>query len=111
MTVHGQLGAGFREAVYQEALGLEFSDRGIPFAAEVRIPIRFKDRVLQRHFRADFLCFGEVVVEIKALRDFSNAEMAQVLNYLRAIGKPRGLLLNFGTPRLTYRRFILTTPD
>jgi len=108
MAVHRVLGAGFSEAAYQEALGYELADRGIPFLAQVRLPIRFKDRVLRTHFRADYLCYDEVIVELKALRDLRGVEEAQVLNYLKASGKSRGLLLNFGTPSLSYRRFILT---
>jgi GxxExxY protein len=106
------LGAGVCEAVYQEALGFELADRGIPFVAQVRLPIQFKERVLRTHFRADYLCFDDVVVELKALRDLGGAEEAQALNYLKPSGKSRGLLLNFGTPSLGYRRFILsqTTP-
>lgn len=108
MAVHRALGAGFREAAYQEALGYELTDCGIPFLAQVRLPIRFKTRILRTHFRADYLCFDDVVVELKALRELGGAEEAQVLNYLKASGKPRGLLLNFGTPSLGYRRFIRT---
>ena len=109
MAVHRELGAGFGEAAYQEALGYEFGARGIPFMAEVRLPIRFRDRVLRTHFRADFLCYDHVVVELKALRELAGAEEAQILNYLKASGTSKGLLLNFGTPSLGYRRFILTS--
>ena len=108
MTVHRALGAGFKEAAYQEALGYELTDQGIPFLAEVRLPIWFKDRILRTHFRADYLCYDDVVVELKALRELGGAEVAQVLNYLKASGKSRGLSLNFGTPSLGYRRFILS---
>ena len=79
-----------------------------PFLAEVRLPIRFKDRILRTHFRADYLCYHDVVVELKALRELGGVEEAQILNYLKASGKSRGLLLNFGTPSLGYRRFILS---
>jgi GxxExxY protein len=106
MAVHRALGAGFSEAAYQEALGYELFDCGIPFLAQIRLPIRFKERILQTHFRADYLCYDDVVVELKALRELGGAEEAQILNYLKASGKSRGLLLNFGTPSLTYRRFI-----
>ena len=108
MAVHRALGPGFSEPAYQEALGYELADQGIPFLAQVRLPIRFKDRILRTHFRADYLCYDDVVVELKALRELGGAEEAQVLNYLKASGKSRGLLLNFGTPSLGYRRFILS---
>ncbi len=108
MTVHRVLGPGFREAAYQEALGYELAHLGVPHLAQVRLPIRFKDRILRTHFRADYLCYDDIVVELKALRELGGGEVAQVLNYLKAIGKSRGLLLNFGTPSLGYRRFILS---
>ena len=106
MEVHRYLGMGFLEAVYVEALHYELTDRDIPFAAEVILPITFKDRRLMTRYRADMVCYGQVIVELKALREVGGPEMAQVLNYLKASGLTRGLLLNFGTPQLTYRRFI-----
>jgi GxxExxY protein len=111
MEVHRHLGMGFLEAVYVEAvyveaLHYELTDRDIPFAAEVTLPITFKGRRLVTRYRADLVCYGQVIVELKALRDVGGPEMAQVLNYLKASGLTRGLLLNFGTPQLTYRRFI-----
>lgn len=106
IEVHRELGPGFRETAYHEALALALAERGIPFRSEVRLEIRFKGRVLRTHFRADFLCYDEVVVEIKALRELGGPDEAQILNYLRAIGRAKGLLLNFGAKSLEYRRFI-----
>ena len=106
MEVHRHLGLGFLEAVYAEAMHYELMDRDIPFAAEVWLPITFKGRRLVTRYRADLVCYGKIIVELKALRETGGSEMAQVLNYLKASGCSRGLLLNFGTPRLTYRRFI-----
>lgn len=104
MEVHGILGNGFLEAVYQEALGMEFSKRGIPFAQQVELPVTYKERVLNASYRADFVCFEEIIVELKALTVLGNSEQSQVLNYLKASGRKLGLLLNFGSQSLQYRR-------
>ena len=106
MEVHGQLGHGFLEAVYQQALALEFSDRQVPFRREVDLAIEYKGRVLACEYLADFLCFDSVVVELKALSQLVAAHHAQIINELKATGYPLGLLLNFGAPSLEYRRFI-----
>ena len=106
MAVHRTLGFGFLEAVYQQALAIEMSKRGIPFHPQVELPITYQGHVLQVGYRADFVCFEEVIVEIKALRSTSGVEDAQVINYLHASGLQRALLLNFGAPSLQYRRFV-----
>lgn len=108
MEVQSELGAGFLESVYQEALAREFRARGIPFAAEVELPIHYKGERLNTSFRADFICYGEVVVELKALKALSGVEESQLLNYLKATGIERGLLLNFGSPRLEVKRMVFT---
>jgi GxxExxY protein len=108
MEVHRQLGCGFLEAVYQEALAVEFSLRGIPFKREVEIPISYKDRRLTTTYRADFVCYDGVITELKALTQMGGVEEAQILNYLRATGYEVGLLLNFGAQSLEYKRFILS---
>jgi GxxExxY protein len=110
MEVHGQLGCGFLEAVYQEALAIELVSRGIPFRPQAQLPIRYKDRVLETVYKADFLCYDALVVEIKALAQIGTIEEAQVLNYLKATGYEIGLLLNFGRTALQYKRFVLTRP-
>jgi len=108
MEVHRQLGCGFLEAVYQEALTIELAAREVPFRKEETLPIFYKGQRLDTFYRADLICFDSVIVEIKALDQLSGAEEAQVLNYLKATGKEVGLLLNFGTKSLQYRRFVLT---
>ena len=106
MEVHTVLGSGFIEPVYRRPLMLEFAARTIPYVAEVRFPIIYKGQPTGVHYRADFLCYGEVIVELKAVRALTPVEEAQTLNYLKASGKKRALLLNFGSKSLQYRRFV-----
>ena len=107
MEVHRILGHGFLEAVYQEALAMEFALRGIPFVREQGIPVDYKDVRLLTHYRADFVCYGEIIAEVKALGEIGGVEDSQIINYLKATGIQRGLLLNFGAPRLEYKRRVL----
>ena len=104
MEVHRELGPGFLEAVYQEALALEFANRAIPFRCEVELPVCYKGRQLSCRYRADFLCYQSVIVELKAMHRLSSIEEAQLLNYLKATRLERGLLLNFGRPSLEFKR-------
>ncbi len=106
MEVHRQLGPGFLEAVYAEALALELVERTIPFEREKHLPISYKGRVLATHYRADLVCWGNVIVELKAIADTGTAQKAQVANYLKASGFETGLLLNFGTRSLQFSRLI-----
>lgn len=108
MEVHKQLGSGFLEAVYQEALERELVLRGIPFEAQPQIQIFYKGIPLNKYYQADFVCFGDVIVELKAVSQITPEHQAQVLNYLKATGYQVALLLNFGTPHLDYRRFVST---
>ena len=107
MEVHKVLGCGFLEAVYQEALALEFKRRDIPFRRECAIPITYKGDRLETTYRADFLCFESVIVELKALTALSGVEEAQAIHYLKATGLQRALLINFGKTRLEYKRLVL----
>jgi len=107
IEVHRTLGHGFLEPVYQAAFGIELEDRGIPHDREVEIPVVYKGRKLSCGYRADFLCFGDVVVELKALNVLTTKEHAQPINYLKATQLRRGLLLNFGGPKLEYRRLVV----
>lgn len=107
MEVHRELGRGFLEAVYQEAFGLELKQRGIPFFREVDLEIRYKDKTLNTYYRADFIVFDDVLVELKAVAALSSVHTAQLLNYLKATGIRRGLLLNFAGMSLETKRLVL----
>ncbi len=105
MAVHSELGCGFLEAVYKAALCVEFHHRGLVFQPEVALPILYKGERLPLHYRVDFRC-GDVLVEVKALDAIGPHELAQALNYLRAAGVRRGLVLNFGARSLQCRRLV-----
>ncbi|HVT88018.1 MAG TPA: GxxExxY protein [Tepidisphaeraceae bacterium] len=105
MEVHRELGNGFLEGVYQEALAKEFTARGIPFRREVELLIYYKSDVLTCTYKADFVCYDSIVVELKAIKNLSGVERSQILNYLKATGFKRGLLINFGSASLEYERF------
>lgn len=105
LEVHHTLGCGFLERVYGLALASELGRRGIPFEREVPLPISYKGELLDCNYCVDFLCYGEVIVELKAQRDITNVDHAQVMNYLHAAGLRTGLLLNFGNTGLEKRRF------
>jgi GxxExxY protein len=108
MEVSNQLGCGFLEAVYQEALELEFTERRIPHVSQKRIQISYKGRVLNKEYIADFVCHDRIVVEIKAINVITRIEKAQILNYLKATNLPLGLIVNFGAPRLEWKRYANT---
>ena len=108
MAVHTELGCGFLESVYRNAIMVELKARRIPFRTEVPFPLSYKAHRLPLNYRADIVCFESVVVEVKALRAIGPVELAQVINYLKASGLPRGLILNFGARSLEYRRVVLT---
>jgi len=108
MEVHRLLGGGFLEPVYQQALEIELSKRSIPFLPHREFRVTYKGYELDAYYKPDLICFDGIVVELKALRQLSSIEEAQLLNYLKVTGLPIGLLLNFGGPSLEQRRFILT---
>jgi GxxExxY protein len=108
MEVHKQLGCGFLEPVYQEALAVELALRNVPFRREVRLPVHYKGQLLETRYCADFICFDTIVVELKALARMGGPEEAQLINYLRATGYEVGLLLNFGARSLEHRRFVFS---
>lgn len=96
MEVYNELGCGFLEAVYQEAIAIEFEDRSIPFIREKSLRIQYKQRVLQTSYRADFIIFDKILVEIKAIDALTDKDSSQVLNYLNATNLKLGILINFG---------------
>ena len=104
LEVHREIGCGFLERVYQETLALELASQRIPFKREVKFGITYKQRLLPLTYVLDFICFGRLVVEVKALSGIGPLERAQVLNYLRASGLKHGLILNFGVRSLQIRR-------
>jgi GxxExxY protein len=108
MEVHNILGPGFAEAVYHEALSIEFDERRIPYLSECPIVIKYKGRSLKKSYSADFLCYEEIIVEIKAVETLISDHEAQVLNYLKGTEKPLGILVNFGAAKLQHRRFANT---
>jgi GxxExxY protein len=106
--VNRVLGAGFLEAVYQEALALEFVDRQIPFRASPTLPITYKGVRLRQTYVPDFICFDAIVVELKALHELIGEHRAQVLNYLKAGDFRLGLLVNFGAaPKTRIERLVI----
>jgi GxxExxY protein len=108
IEVHKQLGCGFLEGVYQEALAIELKNRTIPYSRELKFPVSYKGHQLGCQYRPDFICFGSVIVELKALGQLNRVEDSQLINYLKVTGFHTGLLLNFGRKSLEQRRFILS---
>ncbi len=107
MAVHNELGSAFLEPVYQEALALEFQKRSIPFSKEHRLEIYYKEALLEKKYYADFLCYDQIVVELKACTGLTDQYTAQALNYLSALKLNLALLVNFGTPRLQWKRVVI----
>ena len=108
MEVHNELKDGFLEPVYQEALEIELAKCDIPFTPQQEIPIQYKDLLLKKTYVADFVAFEKIIVEIKALDHLSGREEAQMLNYLKASKLELGLLINFGTKKLEWKRMVLS---
>ena len=108
MEVYYKLGSGFLEAIYQEALAIEFSLRGVSYEQQKELRIDYKGHLLDKTYFADFLCFGQIIVEIKSISQLSPHEWSQVLNYLKVSNLRVGLLFNFGnTARLEQKRLIV----
>jgi GxxExxY protein len=104
MEVHRELGHGFLEPVYQEALEIELGFRRIPFSREVELGVRYKNELLKKKYFADFVCNDKILVELKAVKDLLPEHEAQIFNYLKATGLQLGLLVNFGQSSLQYKR-------
>jgi GxxExxY protein len=110
MSVHRILGCGYLESIYREALTIEFDLCRIPFEPEVACQVHYKGHPLRGHYHVDFICYGDVVVEVKARSATGPGDQAQVLHYLATTGLATALLLNFGAQRLEYRRMVLGAP-
>lgn len=108
MEVLAQLGRGFVESVYQEALAIEFTKRGIPYLEQKELVITYKGKTLEKRFLVDFLLYNKIILEIKAVEKLTNVHEAQLLNYLKASGISIGLLVNFNSTPLEWRRRIFT---
>ena len=105
--VYREMGCGFLEAVYQECLEEEFKLQSIPFVAQRDLLIEYKGKKLRQTYKPDFICFDQIIVEIKALSVLAGEHEAQVLNYLKATGYRLGLLVNFGChPKATVKRLV-----
>ncbi len=104
MEVHRQLGCGFVEAVYQEALEKEFQLRSIPYEREKELNIIYKGTTLSKTFKADFICYDKIILELKSVREFTDEHYAQIYNYLKAGNLDLGILINFGEASLDYQR-------
>ncbi len=104
IKVYNELGCGFFEKVYQEALELEFKEASIPYKREQKLQILYKGKPLQLDYIADFICYDKIVVELKAVSELSDIHLAQVLNYLKATNMDLGLLVNFGEQSLHIER-------
>ena len=108
-AVYNDMGNGYTEDIYQESLELELVDRKIPFQVQVELTIHYKGKPLKRKFKPDLMVFGDLVVELKAASALTSEHEAQLLNYLKATGKPVGYLVNFGCrEKLEWKRFART---
>ena len=105
--VHKELGSGFLEVVYQDALEIEFKKRSIPYHREFTLPIHYKEIKLNRNYSADFLCFDKIIIETKAVKLIVEEFYAQTMHYLKATKFKLGLIINFGEPSLKVKRIIL----
>lgn len=105
-AVYKELGCGFAERVYQDALEYEFQERNIPYEREKLIPIMYKGRPLGEPYRANFVCYGKIIVELKAVSETLSVHRSQVLNYLKATKMKLGILANFGEDFLTPERIV-----
>lgn len=106
MNVHRELGCGFHESVYQDALEIELSRLGIPFIREKELPVIYKGVKLKTFYKADFVCYDQIIVELKALSELHSAHTAQVLNYLKVSNLRVGLLINFGEQSLKHEKYV-----
>ena len=109
MEVHKELGHGFLEAVYQEALEREFSSQGILYEREKQLKINYKNTILNKTYFADFVCYNKILIELKAVKELKSDHEAQLFNYLKATGVQLGILINFGESSLKQKRIVCTS--
>lgn len=107
MEVHNNLGSGFSEIVYKDALELEFKNAGIDYEREKEYSVQYKGKILPHKFYADFVVFDKIILEIKNVKDLAEIHTSQCINYLKVSGNQLALLVNFGEFRLNYKRIIL----
>lgn len=106
--VYRELGCGFLEAVYQECLEKELKAKGIPFLSQPELTLNYKGQRLQQTYKPDLICYDQIILELKAVKDISPEHKAQVINYLKATNLKLGLLINFGShPKAQIERFVL----
>jgi len=106
MDVHRELGMGFKDAIYKEALEIEFREKGIPYEREKLFTIEHKGKVLKHKYPADFIVFDKIVLEVKAASSIVDSFVAQTINYLKASGLQLGIIVNFGEKSLNYKRIV-----
>ena len=107
--VYNTLGFGFLEQVYQEALEVELNETGIPFESQKRLPVYYHGKELTAYYKADIVCFENVIVELKAEKNLSPADETQLIHYLKAMGIEAGILINFGNRRkLEWKKLVYT---
>jgi GxxExxY protein len=107
MTIHNELGKGFSEAVYGDALEIELKAHGVPYEREVKYKIEYKGKILAHNYIADFVIENKIIIELKAVERLVSAHTKQTLNYLAALKLKLGLLVNFGEDSLTHKRIVL----
>ncbi|MBQ8761259.1 MAG: GxxExxY protein [Bacteroidales bacterium] len=105
--VYNELHCGLAEPIYQEALEIEFKIRNIPYEREVPLEVYYKGERLHKRYIADFVCYDDIIIELKAVDAITNDHVAQILNYLKITKSPLGILVNFGNKRkLEWSRYI-----
>ncbi|WP_222983523.1 GxxExxY protein [Flagellimonas meishanensis] len=107
MDIHNELGKGFSEAVYSEALEIELKENGVPYQKEVKFEIVYKEKTLKHHYYADFLVDNKIILELKAVEKLNSSHVKQTLNYLAASKIQLGIIINFGEDSLSYKRVLL----
>lgn len=107
MDVHNNLGAGFLEIVYKDALALEFQNLGVPYEREKEYSVNYKGNILRHKFYADFVVYDKIILEVKAVSGIADEFVAQALNYLKVSQNQLALIVNFGELKLNSKRIVL----